>query len=462
MRKVRALKYKIIVNDPIHEVMDFGSDTKFRDTMKLVIDSVEFQRLRRISQLGLASFVFPGATHTRFSHALGAAYLANTVLEHLIEQEVEFERDVSKYKQSVIISTLLHDIGHGPFSHSFEKVLKELFKKKLSIDIPMHEDWTHEIICNSKSSIRKSLLSAGLNPKLVASPFEESSKVNYPAFLKQIVSSQIDVDRMDYLVRDSHFAGVSIGKIDLHYLINCLHIIRHSKNKPLSLGITTKGVKTYEAYAIARQMMNRSVYFHQKVKVSEFMAETIFRELITGYTKLSGLKYMNNLIPKYFMELHEVFKNPKKYEKNKFIENNFLNYTALSEDNFWTIVKALSGRTDRIGTLSSRILRRDILPSFLIKHGKEQITEEALNSKGLVSDRDYSIVDLKTTLYEDLSEKEKVFVLDPSSQQVNEVSKHSQLISSFKDKPEVEKLLIVNNDRKLEKIRLLLLSIGSI
>src|ERR1051325_12105291 len=114
-----------IITDPVHQVMDLGSDHKDRAAFRDVVDTRVFQRLRRISQLGLASYVFPGATHTRFSHSLGVAYLARTVLLHLKETEAPIDITPAKF-HSVVLAALLHDIGHGPFSHSFERVLNDV------------------------------------------------------------------------------------------------------------------------------------------------------------------------------------------------------------------------------------------------------------------------------------------------------------------------------------------------
>src|SRR5262249_35178449 len=131
------------------------------------------------------------------------------------------------------------------------------------------------------SEIRKALTANGLNPDKVASPFrKQDTGGGLPKYLHQIVSSQIDVDRMDYLVRDSHFAGVALGRVDIYYLINCLTIVEHDDMSLCSLGVEEKGVKAYEGFALARQLMNRTVYFHRAVKVFEFMMEELLRHVI--------------------------------------------------------------------------------------------------------------------------------------------------------------------------------------
>jgi len=142
MAEKRKPRKTWIITDPIHQVMNFGTEPKLRACLTAVIDTRTFQRLRRISQLGLTSYIFPGATHSRFSHSLGAAYLARSVLLHLRERAEEKNRkEIDEHFNDVIIAALLHDVGHGPFSHSFEHVLKKAYKWA-----PEHEDWAHTLI----------------------------------------------------------------------------------------------------------------------------------------------------------------------------------------------------------------------------------------------------------------------------------------------------------------------------
>jgi uncharacterized protein len=196
-----------IITDPVHQVLNLGSDSRSRKAFKEVVDTATFQRLRRITQLGLASYVFPGALHSRFLHSLGVIYLAHTVLRHLRERALQEDAseaaELNELELEVKLCALLHDVGHGPFSHSFENVLKSIAEIK---DPPLHEDWTAAIITGEESDIRAALVNNGLNVNRIASVFTNGGIEKFPPYLKQIISSQLDVDRMDYLVRDSHFA----------------------------------------------------------------------------------------------------------------------------------------------------------------------------------------------------------------------------------------------------------------
>jgi HD superfamily phosphohydrolase len=426
--------------------MDFGNAEDLKKILKAIIDTKSFQRLRRISQLGLASYVFPGATHSRFSHSLGASYLATLVLRKISEQDHKIEFEVNKYFNSIVVSALLHDVGHGPFSHSFENVLDHLKDEFKIKKIPLHEDWTAEIIKNKKSEIFSALKKNKLNPAMVSSPFVKDPKLKYPTYLKQIVSSQIDVDRMDYLLRDSHFSGVTIGKFDLNYLINCLQVVSHTANKPKTLGLYYKGVKPYEAYLISRQLMNKSVYFHRKVKIAEYMAESIFEYLIKK--EIAGRK--NPSLPPY---LKLVAKNLKqgRIENDSFMNEALEDYISLTEDDFWFNVKqiAMSKGEKLEQQYARKLLSRDILDSFLINPGKETVCSEVLKNEGFRDGIDYKILETKTRMYKQAS-AESVFVKS-SDDNINEISSFSPIINALSNKDECEKILVLLKDDKLAK-----------
>lgn len=442
--KWMSLMARIIINDPIHDVMDFGNDPKLKLILKSIIDTNSFQKLRRISQLGLTSFVFPGATHSRFSHSLGTSYLSTLVLKKLGEQDPKIKSEIDENFNSVAVSALLHDIGHGPFSHSFEYVLKDLSKTYKLKDIPMHENWTAEIIKNSHSDINNAIKANGLNPDLVASPFVKNSATKYPPYLKQMISSQIDVDRMDYLLRDSHFSGVAVGKFDLNYLINCLQVIEHSTDHPKTLGLFYKGVKPYEGYLISRHLMNKSVYYHRKVKTAEYMAESIFKYLINKEIETPG---SNPALPNYLKIIAQKLKDPSSFNLQLFLNESVGAYVNLTEDDFWFNVKILSEEsgTTRDHDFAKRLLKRNILKSYIIQPGKESICKEILSNAGFNEDKEFKIKELDSTMYKQTSSSDPVFVKDTNGV-ITEISTFSMLINSLSNKVESEKILIVLDD----------------
>jgi uncharacterized protein len=396
-------------------------------------------------------------------HYIADSYIAwalctsHTVLRHLKERAQQDDggevTEIESLELEVKLSALLHDVGHGPFSHSFENVLKSIGEIK---DPPLHEDWTAAIILNEESNIKHALEGNGLNINRIASVFTSGGSEKFPQYLKQIVSSQLDVDRMDYLVRDSHFAGVAVGKFDLHYLINSLVVVRHGKDGLKTLGITPKGVKAYEAFVLARQLMNKTVYYHRKVKVLEFMMEQFVREVLQNFEAVSYIPTMSGLMPEYFKSVAALVKNGNEYNKSKFISDNLNHYIALTEDSVWSLLSAAAkvGEINKDVTslkkLAHMLLTRQVLPHYAVLPGKDGLLETRLKQSGLTKDKEFSITQVKTTMYK-AEATDTVFVVNWDGN-IEDISAHSETISALRDKPEVEALLIVIDIDKQKEI----------
>lgn len=220
-----------------------------------LIDSKEVQRLRRIRQLSGVSMVFQTAEHSRFTHSLGAYQMANLVIH-----EVEGMDSVSEYEKLLfLISALLHDIGHGPYSHAFEHVLD-----------CSHEDMTVKIILSKDTEVNKILSQYENLDKDVASVISHDNK--YP-LIESLVSSQLDVDRMDYLSRDAYFTGATYGHIDYHRILRSMKII---DNKCY---VRASGVNAIEAYLMSRYHMYFQVYYHPVARAYESILESIFMRI---------------------------------------------------------------------------------------------------------------------------------------------------------------------------------------
>ena len=450
MAKKRKPRKTWIITDPIHQVMNFGTEPKLRDCLTAVIDTGTFQRLRRISQLGLTSYIFPGATHSRFSHSLGAAYLARSVLLHLKERaEKKNRKEIDEHFNDVIVAALLHDVGHGPFSHSFEHVLKGAYKW-----VPDHEDWTRTLISSQDSEVRKVLKDHSIDASKIASIFPKYPKSHIPRPYRQIVSSQLDVDRMDYLIRDSHFAGVAIGRFDAHYLINSIVIVRHGDDgggSEETLGLTPKGVKAYEAFLLARQLMNRTVYYHHNVKVLEFMIEHLLRFTIQHYSRLTARKKTMPYIPSYFGRVATAIES-NNGSKEGFMAKAYNDYIRLTEDGIWALVAALaeSNTLPAARSLAERVLKRKILPHWIVGSGRKELLKESLERTGFIEEKDFYLVEPTTTMYKSTGD-EQVFVLDWQGD-IREIAEHSVTISSLRDRPEAESILIVIDTKKEKAI----------
>jgi len=233
-----------IINDPVYGFININSDLVF-DLMQHPF----IQRLRRIKQLGLTYFVYPGATHTRFQHALGAYYLMDSAITSLRSKGIDITADE---EEAVLAAILLHDIGHGPFSHALESSIIE------EID---HEDL---------SSLLMDQLNREFGGKLDLA-IRIFRNRHTKGFLHQLVSSQLDMDRLDYLRRDSFFTGVAEGTIGSDRIIKMLHV---NGDK---LVVEIKGIYSLEKFLIARRLMFWQVYLHKTVIASEQLLVKILR-----------------------------------------------------------------------------------------------------------------------------------------------------------------------------------------
>ena len=234
------------IRDPVHGYI-FMSDVE-----KDIIDSEPMQRLRRIKQLSGAYFTYPGAEHSRFSHSLGVMHLAGVLGKHLEELGYIDEEDIQKIR----IAGLLHDVGHGPFSHMYEEVLD----KYRGVT---HEDLAQWLI--KESELKDVLGKYGYSLEEMSKLAVGRSEMGKKSFLNQVIASQFNMDIMDYLVRDSHFAGVEYGNVDVIRLIHSLDVI----DGVLAMDVAT--LYALEAFVIARYEMFKAVYFHRTVRAAEVM-----------------------------------------------------------------------------------------------------------------------------------------------------------------------------------------------
>ncbi|MCU1264416.1 MAG: superfamily phosphohydrolase [Acidobacteria bacterium] len=227
--------------------------------MMRLIDTPEFQRLRRIKQLGLGLYTYQGAEHSRFTHSLGAFHLMTRVLDRLSERHTI----APEAHTAARAAALLHDVGHGSFSHVMEKVLGF-----------HHESWTVKVVLSEDNEIGKLLSHYSPDlPRDVAAIIEGKFQ---PAALGQLVSSQLDVDRMDYLLRDSLMTGAKYGIYDLEWIINALAIDEEADR----IFVAARGLYAVEEYLQARYYMFRQVYFHRTLRSAEAVLRSILRRAL--------------------------------------------------------------------------------------------------------------------------------------------------------------------------------------
>jgi len=246
------------IRDPVHGYV------QLEGLALEIADTPQMQRLRWIKQLGLASLVYPGANHTRFEHSLGAYHLADLLASHLGLPEED--------RMLVGAAALLHDVGHGPLSHATEAALAPYLRKE------------HESIIDilKKGELRAVLDKYGLKAS------EIQAAINGVG-LGQIVSGEIDVDRMDYLIRDAHYTGVAYGVIDRLRLLQ--KMILHGGELVVEAG----GVQAATSLLISRLLMHPSVYYHHVCRISECMVSAGIRHMIENGTSASSVKGMDDI-----------------------------------------------------------------------------------------------------------------------------------------------------------------------
>lgn len=249
-----------VFRDPVHDLIAFDDNPCDRLLLDL-INSREVQRLRRIKQMGLTELVFSGATHSRFAHSLGVLHTARLFLDQL--QRAQGHPFPDDQRTFILCAALLHDIGHGPFSHVFEQVTNQ-----------WHESYTRAIIQSDQTEVHQRLRAydRGL-PERLARFFDDDEAADIPPYLAQIVSGQLDADRCDYLLRDSHATGTNYGRFDLIWMLAQLRPDPAGKR----FYLTRKGLSSAETYLFARFHMYRTVYFHKTSRAAEVMLKLLFR-----------------------------------------------------------------------------------------------------------------------------------------------------------------------------------------
>jgi uncharacterized protein len=314
------LNKRKIINDPI-----YGFVTLPNEIIYDLINHPYFQRLRRIKQLGLTNLVYPGALHTRFHHAIGAMHLMQEAVLTLKQKDVAISDDE---EQAALIAILLHDIGHGPFSHALEHSLV----KGIS-----HETLSSSFM-NALNKEFKGKLSLAL--KIFNNQYKKS-------FLHQLVSSQLDMDRLDYLKRDSFFTGVSEGVISSDRIIKMLNVVNNN------LVVEQKAIYSIEKFLIARRLMYWQVYLHKTV----LSAETLLVNILKRAKELSaeGIELFATPTLQLFLKNNFTITD---FEKDKNLLNQF---SKLDDNDVVTSIKVWCDHSDKIlSKLCCNLLERKL------------------------------------------------------------------------------------------------------
>ena len=331
-----GINKKKIINDPVFGFIKLESDLIFD-----IIEHPYFQRLRRIKQLGLTNIVFPGANHTRFEHALGCVYLMRSAISNLRHKGVEITEEES---EAVSATILLHDIGHGPFSHTLEKSIVEV----------SHEDISDFFIAELNRQFNGKLTLAN---KIFRNKYHKK-------FLHQLVSSQLDVDRLDYLRRDSFYTGVIEGSVGSDRIIKMMNVYNDM------IVVEGKGIYSVEDFLMSRRLMYWQVYLHKTVLV----ADQILLNILKRARELTG---RGVLVPAPFVLsvfLHNKIESDGFLSEEESTGRSYLSIFAELDDNdIITSVKEWQYHDDFILSFLSRCLIRRRL--FKVVFKKDPIDE---------------------------------------------------------------------------------------
>lgn len=259
----------MILRDPVHGLITFeGARAR---VISVLLETREVQRLRRVRQLGLTSLVFPGAEHSRFAHAVGAAHVMTRLDDRLQLRASDLPvpmRMTPEDSDDALAAALLHDAGHGPFSHLFEEVVPAARH---------HEQWTKDILLDPATEVHRALegLRAGMSASVVAL-LDGTARLGY---LSRSLSGTLDVDRCDYLLRDSHMTGARYGLYDLDWLLEALRFDEAPNGEHVLAVEGRKGLPPIEGFFLGRHFMYRQVYHHKATRAAECLIRGIFARM---------------------------------------------------------------------------------------------------------------------------------------------------------------------------------------
>ena len=358
-----------LFRDPIHmqlrfEAVDLGQDIPEKPhaqrlswLLRQAVDTKTFQRLRFIRQNGLANLTFHGMEHSRFNHSMGVLYMARTMY-HKIMRNMDFPQN-DHHETLVTAAALLHDVGHGPFSHTMEQILEEF-----GIDFD-HEDMTIRIVSEPESEIFKILSSYDAKlPEQLVLFFDREKRVE-DSWIYKVVSSQLDGDRLDYLMRDAFFAGVQGPSFDVHRLLDLLHAQENS------IAVERGGEETVEAYLLTLDQMYRNIYYHHSVRAASWVLTSAVKR--AAELSINGDK---TVFPDISGEPH-----PMKRLLTEGAKVPLETYCRINETTLWGLIDSWRDHGDTIlSDLSSRLYSRQLFKTLRFNETSPKKTHERVEA----------------------------------------------------------------------------------
>ena len=380
---------KKIFNDPVHGFLSIHSDLVFD-----IINHPVFQRLRRIKQLGLTEFIYPGALHTRFHHALGAMHLMSIALDSLRGKG----HDISeKEYESALIAILLHDVGHSPFSHALEhSILEGIAHEKMSLQLMQYLNQ----VFNSQLDMAIAMF----------------SNQYHRHFFHQLVSSQLDMDRLDYLQRDSFFTGVVEGTVGADRIIRMLEL----RNDEIV--VEEKAIYSIESFLNARRLMYWQVYLHKTTVAAEQMLIHLIKR--AKFLSQSGVFVPATSALQYFLAPILITKQSSISQEN--LHDKLLqNFIQLDDYDIWGAIKMWTSHSDKVLQLLSNMLLKRQLFKAKIENEKFDNTEISTLKKQIKSNLDLDNEEVKYfVLYGALTNSAYI----SGNQKINMLKKSGEII----------------------------------
>jgi uncharacterized protein len=385
---------KKIFNDPVYGLISFKHDTLYR-----VIDHPYFQRLRRITQQALSHYVYPGALHTRFQHALGALHLMTTALETLRSKGVEISDE--EY-EATCVAILLHDVGHGPFSHALEQSIVDFHHEEMSLNILD----TIGRQLNKDFSLARDIF----------------KNYYHRPFLHELVSGQLDMDRVDYLNRDSYFSGVAEGVIGYDRIIKMLQV------RDNHLVVEEKGIYSVEMFLMARKTMYLQVYLHKTVVAAEQMLKSILSRM--KFLLKTGIPIKASDALLYFLD------ETNSIDTDRNMESVIRNFVHLDDTDILHAIKSNINHEDRIlSRLCGDIMDRRLFkvytgsPDALI--AKQKVLRDKICSalKIAAEETDYFQMNIQSNIPVYTSGKDEIKILMKNGK----IKNFSKLFPRYKD-----------------------------
>ncbi len=381
-----------IINDPVHGFIKIPHEILFD-----IIEHPYFQRLRRIGQTGLLNLIFPGATHTRFHHALGAMHLMFTALETLKQKGVKISEEEEK---GAMLAILMHDIGHGPFSHALESMLMD--------------DWHHEKL----SLLLMNKLNEEFNGQL-SMAIEMFQGQYHRKFFNQLISSQLDVDRLDYLKRDSFFTGVSEGNINTQRIISMMNVCEEGE-----LVIDAKGIYSIENFLTARMFMYWQVYYHKTSALAEFLLVKILER--AKYLISQGIELPATENLKYFLYRGKSAATDEDIER----------FTRLDDNDVIQAMKEWQNSDDFVLSYWCKSVIQRNLPKTIIS--SHPFNEKIIEEKTKITNDFFGIDNGKELVYEIKrkllpydTEKQPIYLLQKNGKRMKLHESEDQLLSGL-------------------------------